>query len=82
MPATVTRRAPGRPLKSPLAAPSGRPASSPVPQQSPDPARAQLPPREMQLSEFADYLRTITSPKTERPYEESTIDTYVYPPRT
>lgn len=86
MQATVTRRTarrqPGRPLKSPLAAPSGRPASSPAPQPSPSPAAAQLPPRELQLSEFADYLRAITSPRTGRPYEASTIETYVYPAKS
>ncbi|HXL89459.1 MAG TPA: site-specific integrase [Streptosporangiaceae bacterium] len=85
MTVTTTRRtahrAAGRPLKSPLAVASGYPAAA-----RPDPesaaaattARSELPPRELQLTEFADHLRTINN-RDGRPYEESTISTYVYP---
>jgi hypothetical protein len=75
------RRATGRPLKSPLAVAGGHPAPA-----GPDleraaaaaTARPDLPPRELQLSEFSDYLRSINN-RDGRPYEESTISTYVYP---
>jgi hypothetical protein len=40
--------------------------------------RPGLPPRALQLSEFSDHLRTINS-REGRPYEESTISTYMYP---
>ena len=40
--------------------------------------RPELPPRALQISEFSDYLRTVNS-REGRPYEESTISTYVYP---
>ena len=75
------RRAADRPLKSPLAVAGGYPApAGPLPGSAAAaaPARPELPPRELQLSEFADHLRSINS-REGRPYEESTISTYVYP---
>jgi DDE superfamily endonuclease len=76
----AARRATGRPLKSPLAVASGYPAPGPAPDSAAatPAARPELPPRELQLTEFADHLRTINN-RDGHPYEESTISTYVYP---
>jgi hypothetical protein len=85
MPVTTTRRATrsvsGRPLKTPLAVTAGYPApAGPLPESAAavTPVRPELPRRELQLSEFADHLRSINS-RESRPYEESTISTLVYP---
>jgi integrase/recombinase XerD len=71
----AARRAAGRPLKSPLAvsAGPGPESAAAAPSAQPD-----LPPRELQLSEFADHLRSINN-RDGRPYEEGTINTYLYP---
>ena len=69
-------------LKSPLRTATmslGLPAAgpgSPVPEvAAPAPVTAQQV-RLMQVSEFAAWLRTQTSPKTKRPYEEKTVSLY------
>jgi hypothetical protein len=84
--ATVTttrgRRAPKRPLKSPLAVHGGYSAPSPAPAPDDDvpvPEGTALREREATLTEFEDHLRTGTSKKTGRPFEEGTINAYVSP---
>lgn len=76
----TARRLAARPLKSPLASPSGHSAARQAAAAADEaaPARAELPSRTLQLSEFASYLRTINN-RDGRPYDDSTIKTYVYP---
>ncbi len=79
--ASIPSRYPGRPLKSPLAAPSG--PSSERRHADLDGFTAptypeRLTDRESTRAEFEDYLRT-TNNKFGRPYEEATIDAYVGP---
>ncbi|HZR50777.1 MAG TPA: site-specific integrase [Streptosporangiaceae bacterium] len=76
----VSKPAGDRPLKSPLAAPAGYRAVADIAadERAPDTARPETPPRTLQLSEFGDYLRTVNS-KEGRPYEETTVTTYLYP---
>jgi site-specific recombinase XerD len=78
----TARRLAARPLKSPLASPSGHSAARPAGAGADEaaPARAELPSRTLQLSEFASHLRTINN-RDGRPYDDSTIKTYVYPAR-
>jgi integrase len=83
MTTTTTRRAghraPGRPLRSPLASPSGHTAALPTRAAADEAALAwaEVPPRTLQLSEFASYLRTVNN-RDGRPYDDSTVKTYVY----
>jgi integrase/recombinase XerD len=79
----TSRRPAARPLKSPLASPSGHSAAQPGRAGTDEAplARAELPPRTLQLSEFASYLRTVNN-RDGRPYDDSTIKTYAYPARS
>jgi hypothetical protein len=77
----AARQATGHPLKSPLAVASELPApagTGPGNAAAAPPARSEPPPRQLQLSEFADHLRSINT-RDGRPYEESTTSTHVYP---
>ena len=78
---TAAHRPGGRPLKSPLAAHSYGTSVSAAPQ-APAAAFASLDdcPRALTLSDFADYLRT-TNNRQGRPFEEATVDNYVYAAR-
>jgi hypothetical protein len=81
--ATSTLRgglAPGRALKSPLAAPGASTASSPdaLGSPTPSPGRTALTDREATLAEFQGYLRTVNN-RAGRPFEEKTITAYSDP---
>jgi len=75
------RRTAGQALKNPFAvASSHSPASRPGTGFAALASRLDLPPREQQLADLADHLRSITN-RWGRPYEENTISTYIYPAR-
>jgi hypothetical protein len=83
MPSTTAqgRRAPGRPLKSPLAMAgdyAGPRGIAPEAQTTPALEGVVLSEREATLAEFKDYLRTVNN-RDGRPYEEKTISAYVAP---
>ena len=73
-------RAPGRALKSPLAAPGASAVSSPdaFGSPTPSPGPAALTDREATLAEFQGYLRTVNN-RAGRPFEEKTITAYSDP---
>jgi site-specific recombinase XerD len=77
-----SRRVPGQPLGSPLAAPSG-PGGTLAQLESftASPRPGRLSDRGATRAEFEDYLRT-TNNKYGRPYEEATISAYVAPVKT
>ena len=79
-PATSSRRAANRALKSPLAVPGNAPASHDPAPGSPALAagRTELTDREETLAEFQGYLRTVNN-RDGWPYEEKTITTYSDP---
>lgn len=80
-PASYGRRAPARPLKSPLAVADQharvRDVGSPE-RDGPVPHVAVLTDREATLAEFEDYLRTVNN-RDRRPYQDKTIEAYVLP---
>jgi integrase/recombinase XerD len=82
-PATRSRHAAGRALKSPLAAPGTAAAShDPGPGSlASAPGRAALTDRGETLAEFQGYLRTVNN-RDGRPYEEKTITAYSDPAKS
>jgi site-specific recombinase XerD len=78
--ATRGRRAPGRTLKSPLAAAAARAATARSGPESETSVRASvvLSDRAATLAEFEDFLRT-TNNRDGRPFEEASIKAYVSP---
>ena len=82
-PATRSRRAAGRALKSPLAVPGTAAAShDPAPGSlALAPARTALTDREETLAEFQGYLRTVNN-RDGRPYEQRTITAYSDPAKS
>jgi integrase/recombinase XerD len=83
MPSTTARgrRAPGRPLKCPLAVAgdyAGPRRVTPEEHTVPAPEGVVLSEREATLAEFENYLRTVHN-RDGRPYEERSIEAYVAP---
>lgn len=78
--ATAARsRTPGRPLRSPLAAPASGPGGKAA-ARGPLAEPAHLTDRQATLAEFLDHLRTATN-RDKRHYQQATIDAYIYPAR-
>jgi site-specific recombinase XerD len=74
-----SRRAAGRPLKSPLAVAGGSWQPDPAAgREAPVTRGSLLPDRAVTLAEFEEYLRTTTN-RDGRPYEEATINAYLSP---
>jgi site-specific recombinase XerD len=82
-PASRSRRAPSRALKSPLAVPGAAATSHDPDSGSPSipPGRTALTDREETLAEFRGYLRTVNN-RDGRPYEEKTITAYLDPAKS
>ncbi|HZR48973.1 MAG TPA: hypothetical protein VFB06_05585 [Streptosporangiaceae bacterium] len=75
---TAQRRATGRPLRSPLAAPAAWSAPDQQAGSTRLKAAEDLSDRQATIAEFTDYLRTITN-RDNRPYQEASINAYVGP---
>jgi integrase/recombinase XerD len=78
--ATTARRPSGQALKSPLAAHSYGASGGRIPLVAASAAQgtpAELSPRAITLADYADHLRT-TNNRKGRPYEETTVENYVY----
>jgi hypothetical protein len=77
-----SRRAAGRPLKSPLAVASGYAGSAPrgAAEASFAVEGIALTERQATIAEFEDFLRT-TNNRDGRPYEDGSINAYVSPPK-
>jgi hypothetical protein len=77
-----SRRAAGRPLKSPLAVASGYAGSAPrgAAEASFAVEGIALTERQATIAEFEDFLRT-TDNRDGRPYEDGSINAYVSPPK-
>ena len=74
------RRAPGRPLKSPLAAPAAWTGLDPRAGSDRHREAEVLSDRQATIAEFDDYLRTVTvTNRDKRPDQEATINAYVSP---